>query len=271
MIASSTCQYLVISDSDILVRPDFLRNLIPPLLDPEIGLVTCLYQGVPAPTFWSRLEALGMSVELPSGVLIADMLEGMQFALGSVIAVRRDALEKIGGIASTAQYYSDDFVLGNRVFAAGYRVLLSHYRVGHVLCAQSFRRTFATQVRWMQSTRYSRPRGHLGTGLTFAVPFGLLGLIAATALSHPSFGVALLAWSLLNRMVQSIAVGYATIGDRRALTLCWLYPLRDLLGFIVWAVSYCGGSHFRWRGELYRFTPGGKIISIRRTTHAQPD
>jgi ceramide glucosyltransferase len=212
-----------------------------------------------------------MSVELPSGVLIADMLEGMRFALGSVIALRRDALDKIGGIASTSNYYSDDFVLGHLVHAAGYRVLLSHYRVGHILCAQSWTKTFATQLRWMQSTRYSRPRGHLGTGLTFAIPFGILGLIAAAALGHPVLGIALLAWSLLNRILQSAAIGYAVIGDRRALTLCWLYPLRDLLGFVVWLASYCGGSHFRWRGELYRFTPGGRIVSIQRSAHAQPD
>lgn len=264
-IASSTAAYLVISDSDILVRSDFLRNVIPPLLDSANGLVTCLYAGVPAPGVWSRMEALGMSVELPSGVITADMLEGMQFALGAAMALRRDALNKIGGISAAANYYSDDFVLGNRVHAAGYRVVLSHYRVAHVLCVQSFRSTFATQVRWMQSTRYSRPKGHLGTGLTFAVPFGVLNLVTAAALGHLTLGIALLAASLLNRILQSVAIGYGVIGDRRALAFCWLYPLRDLLGFIVWLASYCGGSSFRWRGELYRFTPGGKIVSIKRT------
>jgi len=205
MIAISSSPYLVISDSDILVRPDFLRNVVPPLLDPDNGLVTCLYEGVPADGLWSRLEALGMSVEMPSGVLIADMMEGMQFALGSVMAVRRDVLEKCGGIASTAEYYSDDFVLGNRVHAAGYRVVLSHYRVAHVL------------------------------------------------------------------FTQSIAIGYGVIGDRRALRQCWLYPLRDLLGFFVWVDSYCGGSSFYWRGELYRFTAGGRIVSVARTKAANPD
>ena len=266
MIAASTNAFLVISDSDVLVRSDFLRNVIPPLLQPHsaAGLVTCLYEGVPASGLCSRLEALGMSVELSSGVITAEMLEGMRFALGSVMALRRDVLEKIGGIASTSQYYSDDFVLGNRIHAAGYTVVLSHYRVAYVLSAQSFRQTFAAQLRWMQSTRYSRPRGHLGTGLTFALPFGILALAAAAALAHPALGLALLAWSLLNRILQSIAVGYGVVGDRRALRLCWLYPLRDLLGFILWLASYCAGSHFRWRGELYRFTPGGKIVPIGR-------
>ncbi len=208
-----------------------------------------------------------MSVEMTSGVLLADMLEGMRFALGAVIATKREALKKIGGIAATADYYSDDFVLGNLVWAAGYNIVLSHYVVDHVLIPSSFLRTFGHQVRWMKSTRYSRPRGHLGSGLTFAVPFGLLGLISATALGHPVAGIALLCTSILNRIVQSLAIGWSVARDPRALRLCWLYPLRDLLGFITWAASYTSRSFF-WRGETYHFTPGGKIVP--ETYHFTP-
>jgi ceramide glucosyltransferase len=225
-----------------------------------------MYRGVPAPDFWSKLEALGMSVELASGVITADMLEGMRFALGAVMAVRRDALEKIGGIAATKDYYSDDFVLGNLVSEkAGLNVVLSHYtRVGHVLTAQTFRKTFQTQLRWMRSTRYSRPRGHLGTGLTFSMPFGILGLVCAGALNLWPLGIALCAWSYLNRVIQAIAIGWGVIGDRRALPGSLIYPLRDLLGFVVWAASYLGGSDFVWRGETYRFTEGGRIVPAAR-------
>jgi ceramide glucosyltransferase len=266
MIASSTNDYFVISDSDINVRPEFLRNVITPLLEPKNGLVTCLYQGVPAGDFWSGLEALGMSVELPSGVMTANMLEGMKFALGAVMAVRRDALEKIGGIGETRDYYSDDFVLGNLVAErAGLNVVLSHHtRVGHVLTAQTFRQTFKTQLRWMQSTRYSRPKGHLGTGLTFSTPFGILGLISAGALGWWPLGIALCAWGYFNRVIQALAIGWNVIGDRRALTGALIYPLRDLLGFFVWVSSYLGGDTFLWRGELYRFTPGGRIVPATR-------
>ena len=263
MIAHSANDYFVISDSDVEVGPDFLRNVIPPLLDPKNGLLTCVYRGVPARSFWSSLEALGMSVEMTSGVLVADMLEGMRFALGAVIATKREVLERIGGIGATADYYSDDFVLGNLAWAVGYNVVLSHYIVDHVLIPSSFLRTFGHQVRWMKSTRYSRPRGHLGSGLTFAVPFGLLGMISATALGHPVLGLALLGGSILNRMIQSLAIGWSVTRDPRALRLCWLYPLRDLLGFITWAASYSSRSFF-WRGETYQFTPGGKIIPQQR-------
>lgn len=266
MIASSANDYFVISDSDVNVRPEFLRNVIAPLLEPENGLVTCMYQGVPAPDFWSKLEALGMSIELPSGVMTANMLEGMKFALGAVMAIRRDALEKIGGIAETKDYYSDDFVLGNLVAEqAGLNVVLSHHtRVGHVLTALSFRQTFKTQLRWMQSTRYSRPKGHVGTGLTFSTPFGILGLISAGALGWWPLGIAFCAWGYLNRVVQALAIGWGIIGDRRALTGALVYPLRDLLGFTVWVASYLGGDTFNWRGELYKFTPGGRIVPATR-------
>ena len=265
MIAQTANDYLVISDSDILVDPTFARNVIAPLLSPENGLVTCLYEGVPAPDFWSRIEALGMSVEMPSGVVTAHMLEGMKFALGAVMAVRRDALEKIGGIRVTADYYSDDFVLGNLIEAAGYQVILSHHKVGHVLTTQKLRQTFFAQLRWMQSTRYSRPKGHFGTGLTFSTPFGLLALISAGALGHWTLGVALFAWSYLNRVIQALAVGWGVIHDRRALAGSLVYPLRDFLGFWLWAGSYLGGPTFLWRGETYRFTKGGRIVPERRS------
>jgi ceramide glucosyltransferase len=271
MIADCSFDYLIISDSDIKVTPDFVRSVIPPLLDPQNGLVTCFYQGVPAPGLWSTLEALGMSVEMPSGVMVADMMEGMRFAMGAVMATRRDALHKIGGIRSTRDYYSDDFVLGNEVWAAGYRVVLSHHVVGHVLMPRSFRETFGDQLRWMKSTRYSRPKGHVGSGLTFALPFGLLGFGAATAIGHPGVGSALLAWGLLNRTVQCLAVGWGVIGDPRALRYCWLYPLRDLLGFCTWAGSFLSRTFF-WRGETYLFGDGGRIIpQHRRATDAASD
>lgn len=262
MIASSSNDYFIISDSDVRVQPEFLRSVIPSLLDPQAGLFTCLYRGVPAPSYWSELEALGMSVEMTAGVLVAEMIEGMRFALGPAIGVRRDALEKIGGIGATADYYSDDFVIGNLVWAAGYRVVLSHHAVDHVLVPSSFLRTFGHQIRWMTSTRFSRPWGHLGTGLTFAVPFGLLGFLAAWSLGHFWLGVVLLGLTVGNRLVQSVAIGWGVVRDPRALRSFWLYPCRDLFGFVTWAGSYFN-STFLWRGEVYRFTRGGKIIAQR--------
>ena len=271
MIASCADQFLVISDSDVLVRPDFLRNVIPPLLNPKVGLVTCLYQGIPAHGFWSQLDALGMSIEMPSGVLVARMVDGMKFALGAAMAVRRDAVEAIGGIRETAYFYSDDFVLGNRIAGAGYEVVLSHYKVGHVLTSRALRRTLGDQLRWMKSTRFSRPLGHVGSGLTYAVPFGLLALLLGLGNGHRAptgFALLLMAW--LNRMLLALVVGWAIMRDRRPLWLCWLYPLRDLMGFGVWAASFFGKTFF-WRGETYQFGNGGRITPEQRPVSLSSD
>jgi len=260
MIPLSRDDFFVISDSDVRVEREFLRNVIPPLLDRKLGMVTCLYRGEPAADFWSSLEALGMSVEMPSGVVVADMLEGIRFALGPAVAVRRDALDVIGGIRSTADYYSDDYVLGNKIWMAGYRVGFSHHFVYHVLTPRRFLRTLGDQLRWMKSTRHSRSLGHIGTGLTFAMPFGVLGLIAAAALGHTELGLAFLAAAFVNRLIQTIIVGGWLMRDPRALRLCWLYPLRDLQGFVLWAASFLS-HNFYWRGEMYRFTSGGRIVA----------
>jgi ceramide glucosyltransferase len=263
MIAEADSDYLVITDSDVQVAPGFLRNAIAPLLQADVGLVTCPYRGEPVGGLWSRLEALGMSVEMFSGVVVADMMEGMRFALGPAMAIRRDVLDRIGGIAATQDYYADDFVLGNMTWAAGYKVVLSHEVVDHIVLTESFIPTFKHQLRWMKSTRYSRPKGHVGSGLTYAMPYGILGLISAAALGHLGVGIGLLGAAIANRVLQSCVVGWGVVHDQDALRYCWLYPLRDLLGFCLWAGSFTS-REFVWGGEKYLFGKGGLIIPQHR-------
>src|SRR5579863_405483 len=264
MLAASSRSHFIISDSDVRVAPDFLRNTIPPLLDAKVGLVTCMYRGIPSSDFWSWLEALGLSVEMSSGVMVADMIEGMRFALGPAMAVRRDAIDAIGGIGAVAGYYSDDFELGNRIWTKNFKVILSHHIVRNVLTSRSALRTLGDQLRWMKSTRYSRPAGHAGTGLTYAVPFGILGLLAAGGLGHWTIGIELLTLACLNRVIQSVAVGWSVAHDPRTVGLGWLYPVRDFFGFVAWALSYTSRD-FYWRGERYRFGKGGRIAALERT------
>jgi ceramide glucosyltransferase len=259
MLAVAQHEMLIISDSDVRLAPDCLRSVIPPLLDPLTGMVTCAYRGLPVGGLWSRLEALGMSVEMTSGVLIADMLEGMRFALGPLMATRRAVLQATGGLASLGHYCADDYVMGNRVAAAGLRVVLSHHVIEHVCVNRTLRQSLAHQVRWMRSTRFSRPKGHLGTGITFAMPFGVLGLVAGWAGGMATVGAALFAWAFLSRVLQSAAIGWGVLRDPGALRFAWLYPLRDLMGFFFWVASYAGGVVV-WRGERYRMMPGGRMV-----------
>jgi ceramide glucosyltransferase len=262
MVAEAAFDYLVISDSDVQVSHDYLRHVVRPLLRPEVGLVTCPYRGVPTGGLWSRLEALGMSVEMTSGVIVADLLEGMKFALGPTMAIRRDVLERIGGFDRLADYCADDYLLGECVHRAGKTVVLSDHVIDHLAINLSLRDSILHQVRWMKSTRFSRPVGHVWSVLTFAVPFGILGLIASARLHHPVFGMALFVGAFLNRVILSIACGWRVVRDRRALQFCWLYPVRDLMGFGFWCASFFG-REIVWRGEDYRLEADSRMVHAR--------
>ncbi len=156
----------------------------------------CLYRGVAAEGgLWARLEAVGMSVEMSSGVLAARAMEGMQFTLGPTMAFRRETIRRMGGFRVTADYCADDFVLGNETCKLGQTVILSHHAIDHMVLHSNFVGSLKHQVRWMKSTRFSRPKGHFGTALTFSLPFGLLALAGAAWLGHPCWGLALLAFA----------------------------------------------------------------------------
>jgi ceramide glucosyltransferase len=249
----------VISDSDVRVTADYLRSVALPFADTQVGAITCPYRGVAAEGgLWARLEAVGMSVEMTSGVLVARMMEDMQFTLGPTMAFRRETIRRMGGFRVTADYCSDDFILGNETYKLGQRVALSHHAIDHMVINASLVQSLKHQVRWMKSTRFSRPKGHFGTALTFSIPFGLLGLAAAAALGHWAAGLALLLWSIATRLALSVAVGNWVVRDQSWFALLVLYPIRDLMGFLFWAASYTS-SRILWRGRVFQLLPGGKM------------
>jgi ceramide glucosyltransferase len=195
---------------------------------------------------------------MSSGVLAARAVEGMQFTLGPAMAFRRQTIRRMGGFRVTADYCADDFILGNETFKLGQTVILSHHPIDHMVLHSSFVGSLKHQIRWMKSTRFSRPKGHIGTALTFSVPFGLLAWAAAAWLGHSCWGLALFAWSVATRLALSLAVGRLVVRDRSWFGLLVLYPIRDLMGFCFWAASYVG-RRILWRGHVFELLPGGKM------------
>ena len=252
---------LVASDSDVEVAPNYLREVAAPLLKPDIAMTTCLYRGKNVGDFWSNQTAMLMSVEEPAGTLVANLLEGMKFGLGPTIAVRKEALEKIGGYEKFYDYSANDFILGNLIHKAGYQVVLSSHIIDHIVNQSTFRKMLQNQLRWRVTERYCRPKGYLGMGLIFAMPFGILGFLAAGLLGAWPLGTALLAWAVVNRLVEAYAVGWMVLRDRPLLKKIWLYPTRDLLGFIVWCMSF-GGTKIAWRSS--RFELQGERMVLRK-------
>ena len=257
--AEAAHDIFVISDSDVRVTPDYLRAVALPFADAKVGAITCPYRGVAVEGgLWARLEAVGMSVEMTAGVLVARSMEGMQFTLGPTMAFRRETIRRMGGFRVTADYCSDDFILGNETHKLGETVVLSHHVIDHIVLHADFVQSLKHQARWMKSTRFSRPKGHFGTALTFSMPFGLLAWASAAAIGHPWWGLALFAWGVATRLAISIGAGGLVVQDRSWFGLLVLYPLRDLMGFGFWAASYTS-RRILWRGRVYELLPGGKM------------
>jgi len=215
MAKAARYDLLVATDADIPVVPQYLREMVAPFRDRAVGAAFSVYRGDPIDGgFGERLEALGMSVEMTSGVLVAQMLEGVRFTLGPSSAVRKSSLERIGGFERLGGYAADDYMLGNLVAEAGETVAISDHVVNHLILRSGFWKSIAHQLSWMRSTRFSRPKGHFGTSLTFSVPFGLLALLGGVLAHHALWGAALLGFTVLLKIVQSILVGGMVVHSR---------------------------------------------------------
>ncbi len=261
MAAAARHDVWVISDSDVRVAPDYLRAVAADFRDRDVAASTCLYRGVADQGLWAKLEAAGMTVEMTAGVLSANLLEGMRFLLGPTMTVRRGAVERMGGFGRLGPYCSDDFLLGSWIAAGGGKIVLSRYVIDHIVLNLTFLTSMKHQTRWMKSTRFSRPKGHFGTGLTFSLPFGLLAFTAAARLGRPRLAWAALGWSVLSRMGLAALMAGPVARDPAFVRTVLLFPVRDLMGFFFWAASYTSGR-ILWRGEVFRLGEEGRMEKI---------
>ncbi len=258
MTEAAAYDTLVTSDADARVSSDYLLRCVQELADPDAALASCLYLGVrdePGLLLW--MDALGKSVEMSSGVLVADMLSGTDFALGVTMILRKRAFADAGGFADLGSYWAEDFVFGNRLAAQGKGVAIATHVIGLVVSADSVAHSLRNQLRWAQSTRRSRPWGHLGSGLTFAAPFGILGFAAKAAQGRWPAALLFLLLAVANRMVQAAAVLRA-LGAEDIARDVLIYPLRDLLGSVIWLASYLPADT-RYHGSRFRIMPDGRL------------
>jgi len=253
MTQCANYEYLVVNDSDIRVDPDYLRCTVPLLADAKIGLVTCLYRGVADRTLGSRLEAVGISTDFCAGVVAARLLEGgLNFGLGSTLAFRRRDLSQIGGFKSLVDFLADDYELGKRIAALGLRVELSEALVETHLPAYDLVGFVAHQMRWARGVRDARLGGYIGLLSTFGLMWALVGLLAAQA---ALWSWIVLACVLLLRILVALRIGRSLLKDRQVLRQLWLLPLRDLISFMIWLVSFWGNKVV-WRGERFELRRG---------------
>jgi ceramide glucosyltransferase len=255
MLAEARHELLVMSDSDIRVRPDLLRRVAAEFAagseNGQTALATCPYRAVAGRSFWSHLEAAGMNTTFWQGVLTARMLDGMKFAVGPTIVARRKAIEAIGGIERVKDYIAEDFDLGRLVAAAGFRVILSSYVIEHRIGTESLMENFAHRIRWGRTSRRSRPAGYLGQIFMYPLP---LAFLLAMVTPH---GWPVLAFAAAIRYASAWVTSQMVLGAR----LNWiLLPLEDVLGLLFWVAGFFGNT-ITWRGRTYRIDRQGRAVA----------
>jgi ceramide glucosyltransferase len=256
MVQTARYEHLIVNDSDIHVERDYLRRLMAPLANPSVGMVTCLYRGIPAPTVGSRLESLGISTDFCPSVLVARQLEGgLRFGLGSTLAFRHADLDRIGGFKAIVDFLADDYELGRRIAGLGLQVWLSDVVVETHLPAYDLRGFWGHQLRWARGLRDSRPGGYFGLVSTFGLLWALLNLVAAHG---APWSWAVLGAVVLLRFAVALVVGRGALQDSYLLRNLWLLPLRDLVAVSVWIASFAGHT-ITWRGDRFELKNGRLI------------
>lgn len=249
---------LLLADSDVRVGADYLKSVVQPFSDASVGMVTCLYRSR-AQGWVAAFEALGTSTDFIPSVLVARELEGVAFALGATIVLRRSTLNKIGGFGAIADYIGDDFMLGNLTAQLGYQVVLSSYVVEHVLSETTLSDCVHRQIRWLRNIRFSRFWGYLGLIFTQGTPMSLL-LLLITRGSMLGWSFFAIVWTM--RWTMAWLVGVQCLRESSTKRWLWMVPVRDVVNFALWCYGLFGDT-VRWRDRSFKLTTGGKLVTPR--------
>jgi ceramide glucosyltransferase len=257
LVGEAQHEVVVISDSDVRVRPDYLRSVVAPLADSKVGAVTCFYVPIDAKTFTDSLQTVGMFSDFYAGILVARQLDGVKFALGPTIATTRSRLAGFGGYEAIKNRPADDLLVGRLIAEQGYEVELLPYTISTVADYGSMRDLLHKRLRWIVVMRHLRPWGHFGLLLTQGLPWTLTAIAI-----HPSVGVGLgyLGTYLFLRFAMTWTVGiwgleYSALWKKLA-----LIPLWDALAFGIWLTSF-GRNSIRWRDAEY-YIREGRLVPV---------
>jgi ceramide glucosyltransferase len=258
LAGSASYPVWVVNDSDIRVTPNYLREVVAPLADRDIGLVTCLYRAKThtLPAAW---ESLGIATDFMPSALVAPLVGVREFGLGSTLAFRAEDLEQAGGFASVANYLADDYQLAKRLTASGKRGIISSYVVETSLNEDSWPGVWRHQLRWARTIRASKGKGHIGLPLTQT---GIWILAAALC----GFWIPALVLAIARILSAFIAAGFV-LRAPASVAFCWLAPVWDLYSFAIWAASYAG-RQVCWRDVRLTIDSEGRIKHVSRESRA---
>ncbi len=243
---------LCLVDSDVVVERDYLRAVVGALQQPDVGIVTSVYRGVASPGFWPGVAVAMTNYHFLPGVITGLVIGRARPCFGQTIAITRETLERIGGLARFAHHLAEDHALGEAVRQAGAQVVIPPFVVGHACVEETFARLYAHELRWSCTIRAADRLGHAGSVLMHPLPLALLALLfSGGAAAACALTIAALAARVLLMVKTSRATG---AGLRGAFQL----PFVDLLQFVVFVSSFFS-SHVVWRGTRFHVDREGLL------------
>ncbi|HEX4141850.1 MAG TPA: bacteriohopanetetrol glucosamine biosynthesis glycosyltransferase HpnI [Candidatus Methylacidiphilales bacterium] len=240
---------LVFSDSDVGVGPAYLRGIVGELQRPGVALVTCIYRGEPDPGLWPRLSAIATNYQFLPGVVVGIALGRARPCFGQTIAMRRETLQKIGGIGQFVGHLAEDHAIGEAVRATGGEVTVPPFTVSHACAETTLGKLVSHELRWSRTIRAVDAAGHLGSALVHPFAFAILAVLLS---SGAGWSCALAGAALVSRLALMLRVDRVLHHARRDL---YLLPLWDLAALAIFAASFCS-TRVKWRG--FNFSVDGK-------------
>jgi ceramide glucosyltransferase len=247
----------VITDGDVRVEPGYLRSVVQPFVDPQMGAATCFYSSAKDKTWLEKIQSISMASDFFAGVLVAWKLDGIKFALAQTIVARRQSIADFGGYEILEDRPADDLYIGRLVAEQGYKTVLLPYVVKITPDFATFGQFFRKRLRWLTVMRHMRPAGHLGLLFTWGLPWSLVAISA-----HPTATVAAsyLGVYMTLRVAMTWLIGIRGMREPGLWSKMPLIPVWDLLGFAIWLASFVQ-STIRWRGVNYVLRNGRLILS----------
>ena len=247
----------VITDGDVRVRPDYLRNVAAPFCDPKVGAATCLYVSTQEKSFLEELQSISMISDFFAGIIVAWQVDGVKFTLSQSILTTRKNIEGFGGYQRIEDRPADDLYIGRLAAEQGFEVRLLPYVVQSVADFQTLREFLYKRVRWMTVMRLMRPWGHMGLIFTWGLPWALLAIAV-----HPTLRVAAayLGTYFALRIAMTWLIGVGAMKQKGLWAKMLLVPLWDAFAFFIWLVSF-GRKTIRWRGIDY-FLREGRLVAV---------
>jgi ceramide glucosyltransferase len=249
---------LALIDGDIKVNPNYLQQIVQPLKQNKNSVITCLYR-CKTDNFIAAFEGLGILTHFHPSVLVARLVEGIQYGFGSTIMIRKSILEEIGGLKSVVNCLADDYKLVNLAYQAGYPIVLSSQIVEHYLDTKSWSDLIQRQSRWLRCIRVERFWSYWGLGITYGLVFGILLVIISQG--------TLISWLILTillalRFFLAWLVGIYYFQDHAVIKWFWLVPLRDIWGIMIWCYGLFNNTVI-WHREKFTLINNGKMIKIK--------